>query len=333
MVDLASTAHQLLQAGKGLLAADESVESADEKRLKPYGITPSVEMRRAFRDLLLSAPGVEAYLSGVILHEETLSQKGNDKVLFPKSLAERGILPGIKVDQGLEPMPDSPDESITRGLLGLPERLAELKKKHGTEFTKWRAAIKIDGTRLPTSRALVENGKRLAQYAYDVQLAGMVPIVEPEVLLEGAHSRIRAKEVLTNTLEALFGALQDQAVDLSGLILKTSMVLSGSKSGRTDTSDEVAADTLEVLLAHVPPQLAGIVFLSGGQTPDQATENLRAISALAHEKGTPWPLTYSYARAFQEEALAIWKGEPENVEKAREAYLSRLKACSEALKG
>lgn len=320
-----------MHAGKGLLAADESIETADEKRLKPYGIAPTEEMRREFRNLLLEAPGIEAYISGVILYEETLTQKGDDGVLFPAALAARGILPGIKVDQGLEPMPDSPEETITKGLLGLPERLAAFKGEHATAFTKWRAAVRIDGTKLPTSRSLVENAKRLATYACDAQRAGMVPLVEPEMLLEGAHSRMRAKEVLGEVLRTLFTALEDQAADLPGLILKTSMVLSGSKSGRIDTPEEVAADTLDVLLAIVPSTIGGIVFLSGGQTPDQATENLRAICLLAKERSAPWPLTYSYARAFQEEALSIWKGQPENVPAARAAYLARLAACADAL--
>lgn len=333
MVDLEHTAHLLLAHGKGLLAADESNESADSKRLAPYGIPTGPASRQKFRDLLLGAPGIEAYLSGVILYEETLTQKDDAGVPFAQMLAERGIIPGIKVDQGLEPFPGSPNETITKGLIGLPERLAEFKTTYDTGFTKWRVAIKIDGTKLPTRQALMENAKRLASYACEVQKAGMVPILEPEVLLEGNHSRVRCREVIEEALQMLFAALADQAVALDGVILKTSMALSGSTSGRTDTPEEVAEDTLAALLAAVPAEVPGIVFLSGGQTPDQATANLAAITRLAKRKQAPWPLTFSYARALQQEALEIWKGEEENVPAARAVFLDRLRKISQALDG
>lgn len=330
MTDLSSAARDLFAHGKGLLAADESTTTAD-KRLALYGIEGSEENRREFRDLFLSTPGIEQYLSGVILYTETLDQKGNDGTLFTKSLAARGIVPGIKVDEGTEPFPESPDEVITKGVLGLCDRLSGFREKYHTGFTKWRAVVRIDGDRLPTAQALVENAKRLAIYARDVQEVGMVPIIEPEVLYEGTHSRLRARQVLEVTMKSVFDALADQSVDLSGVILKTAMVLSGHESGRTDTPEEVANDTVEVLLATVPAGIAGIVFLSGGQTPDQATANLAAISAQIKEKGAPWPLTFSYARALQEEALEVWKGKSENIPQAREAYLGRLKKVSEAL--
>ncbi|MES2226066.1 MAG: class I fructose-bisphosphate aldolase [Patescibacteria group bacterium] len=328
MIDLAYTSHQLLRSGKGILAADESTTTAD-KRLTQYGIKSSAEMRRKFRDLFLAAPGAELYLSGVILYEETLTQKADDGTPFAEFLHKKGIIPGIKVDQGLEPFPEGGDETITKGLLGLAERLADFKAKYDTGFTKWRAAIKIDGTRLPTATAIHENAKRLASYALEAQRAGMVPLVEPEVLHEGTHSRLRAREVTAQTLGTLMNTLQDQHVDLSGVILKTSMVLSGSESGRIDTPEEVAEDTIAVLLETVPKGMAGIVFLSGGQSTEQATANLRAIEAKAKEKNVPWPLTFSYARALQDEALTIWKGKDENVPAAREAFLARLKedAC------
>ncbi len=332
MTDLSDIARRLLAPGKGILAADESTASAD-KRLALYGVTGSEETRRQFRDLFLNADGAEEYLSGVILYTETLGQKGGDKKLFPQSLAARGIVPGIKVDEGTEPFPESPDELITKGLIGLCDRLAGFKRESGTGFTKWRAVVRIEGDRLPSAQALVENAKRLAAYARDVQEVSMVPMVEPEVLYEGTHSRLRSRQVIEATMRALFDALADQAVDLSGVILKTSMTLSGSKSGRTDTPEEVAEDTLGALMATVPAGVAGVVFLSGGQTPDQATENLRAISRLAKEKHAPWPMTFSYARALQEEALALWKGEEANVPAAREAFLARLKSVSEALEG
>lgn len=329
MVDLSRIASSLVAPGKGILAADESTKSAD-KRLALYGIEPSEEMRRKFRDLFLGAPGAEQYVSGVILYEETLTQKANDGQSFPELLASRGVIPGIKVDTGTEPFPESKDELITNGLLGLPERLAEYHTTHGTGFTKWRAVIKIEGDTLPTSQALVENAKRLAQYARAVQEAGMVPILEPEVLLDGTHSRMRSRDVLIDTLEALMATLQDHAVDFSGVILKTAMALSGKDSGKEDSPEEVAEDTLAALMQTVPSSIPGIVFLSGGQTPDQATENLRAIAAKARDAHAPWPLTFSYARALQEEALSVWRGVDENVDEARAVYIERLKKVSEA---
>jgi fructose-bisphosphate aldolase class I len=323
MVDLAGTAHQLLRAGKGILAADESNKSAD-KRLAQYGIATGEDMRQKYRDLFLSAPGIEEYLSGVILYDETLRQKASDGMQFAEMLAKRGIIPGIKVDEGLDPFPEGGEEFITKGLLGLPQRLARYKVEHKTGFTKWRAVITIDGTRLPTSQAIVENAKRLARYAADAQMAGMVPLVEPEVLLDGNHSRRRAREVLAQVLKAVMDALIEQHVDLSGTILKTAMAVSGKDSGRTDTPEEVAGDTVGVLMEVVPKELAGIVFLSGGQSTEQATKNLEAIEKEALAKSAPWPLTFSYARALQDEALTIWQGKDENVEAARKAFITRL---------
>lgn len=339
MTDLSDIARHLVANGKGILAADESFATAD-KRLTEYGITPSPEMRRKFRDMLLATPGIEEYLSGVILYEETLGQKDDvdgvpstkiDGLLFPNLLSARGIIPGIKVDQGTEPFPESPHETITKGLLGLPERLAGYRATYGTGFTKWRAALTIEGDRLPSAPAIVENAKRLASYAYEVQKAGMVPMVEPEVLLAGKHGRLRARAVIELVLHALFDALREQSVDLSGVILKTSMALSGSESGYIDTPEEVAEDTLAALMAAVPKQVPGIVFLSGGQSTEQATANLKAITVLAHEKQAPWPLTFSYARALQDEALAVWQGKDEHEAAAREVFLARLKKVSEAL--
>lgn len=332
MTDLSDTARSLMAAGKGILAADESEKTADEKRLTPYGIPTGPEARRQFRDLLLATPGVEQYLSGVILHEETLTQKADNGTLFPQLLASRGIVPGIKVDEGLEPLAESPDETITKGLLGLSERLEAYRQKHGTGFTKWRAAIRIDGDRLPSARALVENAKRLATYACEVQKAGMVPMVEPEVLLEGKHSRLRARAVIEQTMRVVFDTLNEQCADISCLVVKTSMALSGSESGRVDTPEEVAEDTLGALMDTVPADVAGIVFLSGGQTPDQATANLAAITKLARERNAPWPLTFSYARALQEEALLAWAGKDENLPAAREAFLARLEKVAAAIR-
>ncbi len=329
MVDLSGIAARLMAPGKGILAADESGKTAD-KRLESYGIKSSIEMRRQYRDLFLDAPEIEHYLSGVILFTETLDQKGGDRKLFPDSLSERGILPGVKVDLGTEPMPESPEEVITTGLLDLQERLEEYVKD-GAAFTKWRSVVKIDRDTLPTSKNLVENAKRLASYALEVQKAGMVPILEPEVLMEGKHSRLRAKDVIKEALKTLFVALEEQAVDVTGILIKTSMAVSGSKSGRIDTPEEVASDTLEALMSAVPKQVPGIVFLSGGQDTETAMQNLAAICKKAKEASAPWPLTYSFARAFQDDALKVWKGDPANVPAAREAFLRHLKEASDAL--
>ncbi len=331
MNNLHETAQMLVAKGKGLLAADESVHTAD-KRLSEHGIETNAEMRRQYRNLFLTAPGVEEYLSGVILFEETLSQAADSGTAFPALLEEKGIIPGIKVDKGTEAMAESPDELITNGLIGLDERLVSYRAQ-GARFTKWRAVIRIDGDRLPTNKALVENAKRLASYAHLAQEAGFVPILEPEVLLNGNHSRLRAKEVITETLKAVFAAVEDQAVDPSALLIKTAMALSGSESGKVDTPEEVAESTLEALTASVPATVPGIVFLSGGQTPDQATDNLRAIAARAADAGAPWPLTFSYARALQSEALAAWQGKQENLARAQEVFLARLQKVSAALGG
>lgn len=329
MNDLAAKADSFFAPGKGILAADESVPSAT-KRLASYGIATSPEMRRQYRDLFFGTDGIEKSLSGVILFSETLLEKGNDKKAFPASLAARGVAPGVKVDLGTEPISDSPQELITQGLLDLPKRLAEYKEQ-GAVFTKWRAVIRIDGDQLPTAGAIHENAKRLAMYAKEAQSAGLVPILEPEVLLAGKHSRKRASAVIRETLETLFKTLEEHSVDYESLIVKTSMALSGSESGRKDIPEEVAEDTLDALVSSVPAQVAGIVFLSGGQTPDQATENLRAITRRAREVHAPWPLTFSYARALQEEALAVWKGNEENVPAARALFLERLAKVSAAL--
>jgi fructose-bisphosphate aldolase class I len=234
------------------------------------------------------------------------------------------------VDLGTEPFGGSPDEFITNGLIGLPERLAEFKKQ-GAVFTKWRAVIKIEGDALPSGQALHENAKRLASYAKDVQAAGLVPILEPEVLHAGKHGRARSRAVIAETLKTLFSVLDEFAVDRASVILKTSMALSGSESGKHDTPEEVAEDTVSVLMEHVPSQLAGIVFLSGGQNPDESTANLAAISRVAAAKGAPWPLTFSYARALQEEALDTWRGREENVAAARAVFMERLAKVSAAL--
>lgn len=332
LVDLLACAHSLVHPGKGLLAADESTATAD-KRLAQFGIATGEQSRRDERDLFLAAPGIEEYLSGIILFTETLIQKSNTGVTFPKLLWDKGIVPGVKVDEGTEPLPESPEELITTGLLGLSDRLADYRRKTHIGFTKWRAVIRIDGDRLPSAQALVENAKRLAIYAKQVQEAGMVPVVEPEVVFDGTHSRVRAQAVLETTMKAVTAALEDHALDLSGVVIKTSMVLSGKETGRIDTPEEVAEDTIEALRHAVPKGIAGIVFLSGGQTPDQATNNLRAIARAAQKKNVPWPMTFSFARALQEEALSVWKGKDEYVDAARAVYMERLAKVYNAARG
>lgn len=241
MTDLVATARALVGAPRGILAADESAPTAT-KRLASYGIATSEEMRRQYRELFLNAPRIEEYLSGVILHEETFNQKGSDKRLFRESLAALGIAPGIKVDQGTEPFPESHEEFITNGLMGLSERLSAFKE-NGAVFTKWRAVIRIDGDILPTASAIHENAKRLANYAKEAQAAGLVPILEPEVLREGKHSRQRAKAVLEDVLSTLFSVIEEHAVDRAGLILKTSMALSGSDNRHTDIPKSSCSNT------------------------------------------------------------------------------------------
>ena len=330
MIDLQDIAQRLVAPGKGIYAADESVASAD-KRLVEHGIKPGSDSRLHFRDLFLGTPRISEYLTGVILHEETLNQNGLDGESFAQKLANQGIMPGIKVDEGTEPMPESPDELITKGLIGLSARLHEYREKRGTTFTKWRAVVKIDGEKLPTDAALIENMKRLAMSARCVQEAGMVPILEPEVLYDGMHARVRSRAVIAKALTILMRELDEHGVDRTGVIVKTAMALSGKATGKMDTPEEVAEDTLSALLEAIPKDVPGIVFLSGGQTPEQSMQNLAAITKEAKAKHAPWPLTFSFSRAFQDEALDIWKGEDANVPEAREAFLKRLKEAKAAL--
>lgn len=332
MIDLARDARALTAPPKGILAADESNGTAD-KRLAAYGIETGEEMRRKYRDLYLSVPGIEEFICGVILYTETLDQKSADGTPFPDLLVSKGIMPGIKVDQGTEPMPESPDELITKGLLGLSDRLHGYRDAHHTAFTKWRAVLTIDGDRLPTAPAIVENAKRLAMYARCVQEAGMVPILEPEVMYDGMHSRVRSRAAITETLQATVTALGEHGVDPSGIIIKTSMAMSGKATGRIDAPEEVAEDTIGLLLEALPKGIGGVTFLSGGQATDQATDNLRAIAKLAQKKNAPWGISFSYARALQDEALRAWGGKDENVPAAREAFLARLRKVSEASAG
>ena len=311
---------KLMTRGKGILAADESNGTAD-KRLESLKIKSGEKMRQKYRDLFLSTPNFEHYISGVILYDETLKQRATNGNFFPDHLSNLGIVPGIKVDTGAKDHPDFPDEKITEGLEGLEDRLKEYYKM-GARFTKWRAVIQIDeGNNLPTKGAVLENAIRLAKYAKIVQENGMVPIIEPEVILDGPHSIEKAQEVTEMTLKIVFEHIVEHEVDLKGLILKTSMVVPGSESGQDMNPEDVARRTVKVLQNSVPNNLGGVVFLSGGQTPEQARDNLNAIAKL---EPLPWEIAFSYARAIQGPALKIWKGKKENVEAAREEFVKWL---------
>ncbi|MCW1891786.1 MAG: fructose-bisphosphate aldolase class I [Candidatus Uhrbacteria bacterium] len=317
----------MFPAGKGLLAADESTKSSS-KRLDPIGVPSTPENRRRFRELYLSAPGVEQYMSGVILVDETLRQTDSLGVPFPKSLADRGIVPGIKVDGGTKDLPGFPEESMTEGLDGLADRLKEYADL-GAEFAKWRAVIRI-GKDIPSDACIRLNAVSLAIYALRCQEAGIVPMVEPEVLLSGSHTMEVAEQVTTRTLKTVIDTMRLFRVDLSCAVMKTSMIVPGDTSGQVASPDHVAEATARCLRATIPDEMGGVVFLSGGQTSEQATLNLNAIAKLGPY---PWPVTFCYARALQYPALEIWAGKDELLPEARTAFLERLKANAAASMG
>jgi len=296
--------------------------------LEDIGVIGNPETRRLYRDLFLSADGIENYLNGVILFDETVYEKNNTGINFVDLLKQKGILPGIKVDAGTIDLINFPGAVITQGLDGLAIRL-EKYHEMGLTFAKWRAVISISET-LPTFEAIQANAFLLAQYAAICQSQGIVPMVEPEVLLNGNHNIEKAEEVTTATLTELFRQLKAYRVDLKALILKTSMVVPGDQSDQEITKEDIAKSTVRCLLNSVPAEVAGVVFLSGGQTPNQATVNLDQIAKL---EPLPWPITFSYARAIQHEAMEVWQGKSENVEKAREIFIKRLKLDTKADQG
>jgi fructose-bisphosphate aldolase, class I len=314
---LAKTAAAMVARGKGVLAADESSGTC-EKRFKSVGVECSEENRRAYRGLLFTTPGVEQYVSGVILFDETLRQKTNDGVAFPAHLAGKGILPGIKVDKGAMDLALCPGEKVTEGLDGLRPRLAEYFKL-GARFAKWRAVITI-GEGIPSHACLYANAHALARYAALCQEASIVPIIEPEVLLDGKHSVERCEEVSEATLRATYAAIAAHDVSVEHLILKASMVVSGKDHARQAPVDEVAERTVRVLKRTVPAAQPGVVFLSGGQSDLDATAHLNAMNNM---KGLPWPLTFSYSRALQNPALKAWSGKAANVAAAQKAFHHR----------
>ena len=317
--DLESVAAALVAPGKGILAADESTGTI-EKRFKSIGLESTEEHRRAYRDLLFTTEGAEEFISGVILYDETIRQSAADGTPFPQLLAERGIIPGIKVDKGAKPLAHAPGETITEGLDGLRERLEEYRGLGG-RFTKWRAVISI-GAGIPSEYCLWTNAHALARFAALSQEAGLVPIVEPEVLMDGDHTIERAFDVTSRALHAVFTELRDQRVHFEQMLLKPNMVLSGYESAGQASHDEVAEQTLRCFYRHVPAAVPGIVFLSGGQSDEDATANLNAMNARGPH---PWELSFSYGRALQAPALKAWGGDPANVEAGQKAFYRRAK--------
>ena len=324
---LSKTAAAMVVRGKGILAADESSGTC-ETRFKSVGVDCTEESRRAYRGLLLTTPGVEQYLSGVILFDETARQKTNEGTPFPEYLAKNGILPGIKVDGGAKNLPLHPGEKVTDGLDGLPKRLEEYFKM-GCRFAKWRAVITL-GNGIPSHACIYANAHALARYAGACHEASIVPIIEPEVLLDGDHTVERCEEVTEATLRACYAALAAYDVAPEYVILKASMVVSGKNNPRQAGVDEVAERTVRVLKRTVPAAQPGIVFLSGGQSDQSATAHLNAMAAM---KGLPWPLTFSYSRALQNPALKAWRGQAGNVAAAQKAFRHRAQMNALACQG
>ena len=325
---LAETARELVSPGRGLLAADESFGTIG-KRFEAVGIEAGEESRRAYREMLFTTEGIGEYLAGVILFEETFKQRASDGRSLPQVLLDQGVIPGIKVDKSTVPMPLSPDEKLTQGLDGLGERLAEYREM-GARFAKWRAVITI-GSSIPTKGCIETNARSLALYAAFCQEHDLVPIVEPEVLIDGDHSIEDCYETTERVLHATFQALYEQNVEYSGMLLKPNMVIPGKEAKRQAGVEEVARATVECLLRTVPAAVPGIVFLSGGQGVTQATARLNAMNSAYGD--SPWELSFSYARALQEPPMEIWKGQTGNVEEAQKAFHHRLKMNGAARSG
>jgi fructose-bisphosphate aldolase class I len=305
--DLERVAIAMVAKDKGLLAADEST-STIKKRFDKIGLDSTEEHRRAYRDMLFTTPGAAQWISGVILFDETIRQKTQDGTPFPDYLAKLGIIPGIKVDAGAKPLAGFPHETITEGLDGLRERLAEYYKL-GARFAKWRGVIDI-GQDFPTRFAIESNAQALARYAALCQEQNIVPIVEPEVLMDGAHTIERCEAVTDEVLAEVFSQLGRHRIHLEGMILKPNMVISGKKCGTQASAEQVASATVRCLKRHVPSAVPGIMFLSGGQAPADATLHLSLMNKLA---ALPWKLSFSYGRALQDAALAAWGGKSANV--------------------
>ncbi len=325
--ELESVARALVAPGKGILAADESTRTI-KKRLESVHVESTEGTRRAYREMLFTAPGMEKYISGVILYDETIRQSARDGTPLPRILADKGVIPGIKVDLGTSDLAGFPGEKVTEGLDGLRGRLAEYVKL-GARFTKWRAVISI-GEGIPTQGGIQANADALARYAALAQEAGLVPIVEPEVLMDGEHDITRCEQATEATLHAVFAALAGQRVRLEWMLLKPNMVISGKNSATQAPAQEVAEATIRVFRRTVPAAVPGIVFLSGGQSAVQATENLNAINALEPQA---WQLSFSYGRALQEPALAAWRGNVVNVPAAQKIFFHRAMCNGAARNG
>jgi fructose-bisphosphate aldolase class I len=329
---LVDTARRLVAAGKGVLAMDESNGTCN-KRFAALGIAQTEEMRRSWRELIITTPGLADSISGVILYDETIRQKRKDGTPFVKLLDDAGIAIGIKVDIGAKELAGHPGEKITEGLDGLRDRLKEYAGM-GARFAKWRAVITL-GDGLPSLGCIEANAQALARYAALCQEAGIVPIVEPEILMAGGHTLERCRKVTEETLHSVFNQLYIQDVMLGGMILKPNMVLPGLSCPKQDSVDEVAAATVKSLLKIVPAAVAGIAFLSGGQSAELASARLNAMNVLARSSiaHLPWPLAFSYARAIQQPALEIWQGKEAHVAAAQDALRHRAHCNHEALHG
>jgi fructose-bisphosphate aldolase class I len=321
---LHETAQTMVSRPRGILAADESIGTMSS-RLEKAGVEVSAENRRAYREMLVTTPDLARGISGIIMSDETFNQKLSDGRDFPLAVQKLGILPGIKVDTGAKPLALSPGEKITEGLDGLRERLQDYVSR-GARFAKWRAVI-IIGDGKPTRNALHANAHALARYAALCQENGCVPIVEPEVLMDGNHTIERCAEVTRATLQELMAQLELAGVDFAGTVLKPNMVVPGKESGQQASPEEVAEQTVSVLRAALPDSLAGVAFLSGGQSPEEATANLAAMQ----KHDTPWPLTFSFGRALVDPALKAWHGDPDLINAGQQALFSRVEPNSAAL--
>jgi len=324
--ELYDTARSIVADDRGILAADESTGTI-KTRFDAIEVESTEESRRAYRDLLFTTPGMEQFIGGVILYDETIRQRSADGTPFPELLTAKGVVPGIKVDTGAKPFALHQGETVTEGLDGLRERLAEYYEL-GARFAKWRAVITI-GDGIPTDACTEANAHALARYAALCQEAGLVPIVEPEVLMDADNTIETCDEVTGRTLIALYAALYAFDIHLRGTLLKPNMVIAGKGCPTQATTEQIASLTVHNLKRHVPALVPGIVFLSGGQSEVQATANLNAIN----EVGGPWPLSYSYGRALQASALEAWRGDAANVEAAQRAFLHRARMNSAAVAG
>ncbi|MEO8475505.1 MAG: class I fructose-bisphosphate aldolase [Actinomycetota bacterium] len=319
MSALHDTARELVAPAKGILAADESTGTI-KKRFDSIGTESTEEQRRRYRQLLFTTPGVGDHISGVILFDETIRQSADDGRTFVDVLRAAGVVPGIKVDTGAKPLAGFPDETVTEGLDGLRERLAEYAEL-GARFAKWRSTI-IIGEGTPTDFAILANAHGMARYAALCQEAGIVPIVEPEILMDGGHDLAACASATSRTLDSLYEQLAAQRVDLPGSLLKVNMVVPGKGNVVQDDDVAIARTTIDTLTAHVPAEVPGVVFLSGGMTDEQATNRLNEMNKVG---GFPWELSFSYGRALQAPSLAAWKGEQANVEAAQAALAHRAK--------